>query len=195
MERRLGRSIKRERRRALQRGYEQLCEWLNYDDETKHYVQHLLNGEYVAPYFQEYREDYLDAADVPVVEEIGCDGLFGWICDRDAFNQPKYCASLSSKKWNGSKKGWTALDHATRFVVQVLNFSWKNGGEWDHGQFDLPGTRRDDNTADSDESGNEFYQVWAILRYLQAEWEAANIDDWEPDRMYASFTKPEISRL
>ena len=173
-----------DRRGALQQGYEQLCEWLNYDDETKHYVQHLLNGEYVAPHFQEYREDYLDAADV--VEEIGCDELFGWICNRDAFIQPKYCASLSSKKKRkGSKKGWTALDHAARFVVQVLRSSWENDGEWEHGRFDYPGARSGGN-GDSDESGNEFYQVWAILRYLQAEWEAANIDDWEPDRLYAS---------
>lgn len=54
----------------------------------------------------------------------------------------------------------------------VLRFSWENEGEWSNGEFD----------PHNDEDGQgelEFFQVWAILQYLHAEWEAANLDDWE----------------
>ncbi|KAJ8131706.1 hypothetical protein O1611_g1918 [Lasiodiplodia mahajangana] len=72
--------------------------------------------------------------------------------------------------------------HAARFLVRVLRFSWENDGEWSCGKFD----------PDNDEDGEgelEFYQVWAILQYLQAEWEAANVDDWEMERLTGMFTE------
>lgn len=186
-------SIPRERRQALQQGLEQLTEWLNYDSGTKHYVRNLLNSEFVRPFFREYRRDYLEAADP--VEDIGCDELFGWVRETAAFRQPKYCApdlssvsSSSSSPKTSRKEGWTALDHAARFVVRVLRFSWDNGGEWSHGRFD----------PDSDEDGEsdlEFYQVWAVLRYLQAEWEAANLEAWDADGLTAMFASLAVSRL
>lgn len=126
---------------------------------------------------------------ITTIEGVGCDELFRWVRDKNAFHQPKYYASSSSS--NGSnhrhnshshhhslnKKGWTPLDHAARFVVRVLRFSWDNGGEWSHGRFD----------PDDDESDLEFYQVWAVLRYLQAEWEAANLEAWDPDSLMATL--------
>ncbi|RYP25857.1 hypothetical protein DL767_008248 [Monosporascus sp. MG133] len=188
----MSRSIPRDRRPALQQGYEQLCVWLNYDESTKHHVRHLLNSEYIRPFFREYWRDYLEAEDV--VEDIGCDELFGWLRETNAFRQPKYYGggggSSSSGKGTGgiNKKGWTALDHAARFVVRVLRFSWDNDGEWSHGRFDPD--------ADADgESDLEFYQVWAVLRYLQAEWEAANLEAWDNSSLNATFASLMVSRL
>ncbi|RYP08176.1 hypothetical protein DL765_008876 [Monosporascus sp. GIB2] len=182
------RSIPRDRRSALQQGFEQLCVWLNYDESTKHHVRHLLNSEYIRPFFREYRRDYLEAEDV--VEDIGCDELFRWLRETNAFRQPKYYGgSRSSGKGAGAmNKGWTALDHAARFVVRVLCFSWDNDGEWSHGRFDP------DTDADG-ESDLEFYQVWAVLRYLQAEWEAANLEAWDSSSLNETFASLMVSRL
>jgi hypothetical protein len=63
--------------------------------------------------------------------------------------------------------------------VRVLRFSWENDGDWSSGKFDPE--------KDVDGEGElEFYQVWAILQYLQAEWEAANVEDWEMERLTRS---------
>lgn len=63
--------------------------------------------------------------------------------------------------------------------MRVLRFSWENDGEWSTGKFDP-----DDD--EDDEGELEFYQVWAILQYLRAEWEATNLDDWEMERLAGS---------
>lgn len=196
------RSIPRERRLALKEGFENLVEWLNYGDETKHLLLRLLSSEFIRPFFREYRRDYLEAVlsgcssptlgatatagttmttttnttttnTTATIEYIDCDELFRLVCEKTAFRQPKYYASGGS---NLSKKGWTALDHAARFVVRVLRFSWDHNGEWTHGRFDPDG----DENAESD---LEFFQVWAVLNYLQAEWQAANLEVWDPESL------------
>lgn len=182
------RSIPRDRRPALQEGLEQLAEWCNYDDETKHFLPQVLGGDYIRPFFREYRRDYLEAllsasrsnptpgaTATPTsktttgIEYIDCDELFRLLQEKHGFRQPKYYGSGR----NLSKQNWTALDHAARFVVRVLRFSWENDGEWTHGRFNPE--------SDEGESDLEFYQVWCILNYLQAEWEAANFEVWNPD--------------
>ncbi|KAI2464263.1 hypothetical protein F4781DRAFT_413537 [Annulohypoxylon bovei var. microspora] len=174
-------AIPRERIPALQQVYDTLCFYLGFYDDEKHLVRKILDGEFIKPFFKEYRHDYLEVA--PQVEDIDCDELFGLCGSTNAFALPKYASPTIS-----NKEGWTALDHAVRFVVRVLRFSWENDGEWTHGRFDP------DNDQDS-ESDAEFHQVWAILRYLQAEWEAANIEQWEAGGLSETFTDMLSSRL
>ncbi|KAI1326214.1 hypothetical protein F5Y16DRAFT_400581 [Xylariaceae sp. FL0255] len=179
-------SIPRERVAALQKSYDQLCMWLNYDASSKQHVRHLLDHEYVRPFFREYRRDFLE-----VVKNqghrpgaISFEDLFDLCTSAKAFTQHKYVAS--AKQVN--KKDWSARDHAARFVVRVLRHSWENDGDWTCGKFD----------PDTDEDGEnelELYQVWAILQYLQAEWEAANSEDWEVERLGRMFTESLGSRL
>ncbi|KAI3330301.1 hypothetical protein F4824DRAFT_478745 [Ustulina deusta] len=163
-------SIPRERLPALQKSYDQLCVWLNYDPNNRHSVRRLLDSSHVKPFFREYRRDFLEVAhDHSTVQ---CAELYHWCISTNAFVQPKYANS----EVQSSKKDWTSLDHAARFLVRVLRFSWEHDGEWSSGKFD----------PDNDEDGEgelEFYQVWAILQYLQAEWEAANVEDWEMERL------------
>ncbi|KAI1824083.1 hypothetical protein F4861DRAFT_549015 [Xylaria intraflava] len=175
-------TIPRERLQALQKSYDQLCEWLNYDSSTKHAARRLLDSRYVKPFFREYRRDYLEAAQVR--SPVPCGELYHWCITANAFAQPQY----ASAEMTSGKKDWTPLDHATRFLVRVLRYSWQNNGEWSSGRF----------APNDDEDGEnelEVYQVWAILQYLQAEWEAANVDDWEVDRLALIFNDMMTSRL
>ncbi|KAI0551199.1 hypothetical protein F4679DRAFT_144649 [Xylaria curta] len=175
-------TIPRDRLPALQKSYDQLCVWLNYDTSTRHFVRHLLDSGYVKPFFREYRRDFLEVYQGD--ESVQYAEVYRWCDSMDAFVKPKYADS----KIPSNKRGWTPLDHATRFIVRVLRFSWENDGEWSRGKFD-PGN-------DPDGEGElEFYQVWAILQYLQAEWEAANVDDWEVERVAGMFTEMMTSRL
>ncbi|TGJ82487.1 hypothetical protein E0Z10_g6265 [Xylaria hypoxylon] len=175
-------SIPRDRLPALQKSYDQLCVWLNYDPNARHSARHLLDSSYVKPFFREYRRDFLEVRHgYPAVQ---CAELYRWCISTNAFMQPKYVSSEAQS----NKKDWTLLDHATCFLVRVLRFSWENDGEWSSGKFD----------PDNDEDGEgelEFYQVWAILQYLQAEWEAANVEDWEMERVAGMFTEMMTSRL
>ncbi|KAL7629803.1 hypothetical protein AAE478_001326 [Parahypoxylon ruwenzoriense] len=165
-----GGTIPRERIAPLQQIYDDLCMRLNTDDETKNVASQILSSDSVQPFFKEYRRDYLEV--IMDLEHVGCNELFGWCRSTDAFTSPKYTDPKVP-----DKAGWIALDHAARFLVRVLRFSWDNGGEWDHGKFDPD---NDQNL----ESDSEFYQVWSILRYLQIEWEAANLEEWEADLFY-----------
>ncbi|KAI8623426.1 hypothetical protein F5Y19DRAFT_458588 [Xylariaceae sp. FL1651] len=174
--------IPRERLAALQKSYDKLCTWLNYDTESKQLARHLLDSDQVKPFFREYRRDFLETThDHPDVQFAE---LFRWCISTNAFVQPKYAGSAIQP----NKKDWTALDHAARFVVRVLRCSWENGGEWSSGKFDP------DNDEDN-EGELEFYQVWAILQYLQAEWEAANVEDWEIEHLTRIFTDSMAIRL
>ncbi|KAI3319562.1 hypothetical protein HD806DRAFT_548129 [Xylariaceae sp. AK1471] len=175
-------TIPRERLPALQKSYDQLCVWLNYDTNTKHFARHLLDSGNVRPFFREYRRDFLEVARGR--QAVQCAELYSWCISTNAFVQPKYASSEIQL----NKKDWTALDHAARFLVRVLRFSWENGGEWTSGKFDL-------NNDEDGEGELEFYQVWAILQYLQAEWEAANVDDWEMEHLTKMFTESLASRL
>ncbi|KAI2614740.1 uncharacterized protein GGS25DRAFT_472952 [Hypoxylon fragiforme] len=164
-------AIPRERLTALQQLYDYLCEWLNFDVDTKHFVREILDSDFVKPFFTEYQNDYLEAT--TDLEEIDCDELMGWCRSTNAFEVPKYANSTIPNKTN-----WSVLDHGARFLVRVLRFSWENGGEWTHGRF----------SPDHDEESDlEFYQVWAILQYLQAEWEAANLEDWDVNSVVGTF--------
>ncbi|XXG95159.1 hypothetical protein Hte_001419 [Hypoxylon texense] len=175
-------AIPRERRAALQKLYDDLCVWLNFDDETKHFVRSILDGDFVAPFFREYRRDYLEASPEPPtaggtgteveveIEDVpDCGALQRWCRQTDAFARPAYASAAVPPP---GKRGWTPLDHAARFLVRVLRFSWRHGGEWTHGRYDPDGDR-------DGESESEFFQVWSVLLYLQAEWEAANLDEWD----------------
>ncbi|CAJ2512469.1 Uu.00g054840.m01.CDS01 [Anthostomella pinea] len=173
--------IPRERMPALQKSYDQLSMWLNFDHDTKHGARQMLDGVYVKPFFDEYRRDYLEAADG--IEDIDCHALFQLCLQKHAFaKRNEYSAARPDKK------RWTALDHAARFLVCLLQFSWKHGGEWSHGTID---PAHDEHG----EGDNEFAQVWAILRYLQAEWEAANLDGWDDDHLNDAFAELMSSRL
>ncbi|KAI1109594.1 hypothetical protein F5Y14DRAFT_455858 [Nemania sp. NC0429] len=159
-------NIPRERLAALKKSFDQLCVWLNYDASTVHSARRLLDGSYVKPFFQEYRRDFLEPTHGQHAA-VQCAELYRWCASNDAFAQPKYAGSEIK-----SKKDWAPLDHAARFLVRVLRFSWEHDGEWSSGKFD----------PENDEDGVgelEFFQVWAILQYLQAEWETANLEDWE----------------
>ncbi len=191
-------AISAERWLALQPGIQALGAKLNYDENSFPQMPFLIRGEYVWPFFCEYSHDYLQAGGV--IANVGCEELLKWILEKDAFHKPEYFGvgrddskkntdSSGSNSSSGSggrnsnsggsnssnetertdktdKTGWTVLDHATRFVVSVLRHSWDHGGEWGYGCF-----REDDDT--------EFHQVWCILRYLQAEWEAASLKAWD----------------
>ncbi|KAI1373324.1 hypothetical protein F4677DRAFT_430090 [Hypoxylon crocopeplum] len=167
--------ISPERLADLRRMYDCLCEWLNFDDDTKPFVRQILDSDFVKPFFREYRREYLEVA--TEIADIDYNELFQWCRSTNAFDMPKYWSSKAP-----SKEGWTALDHGTRFLVCVLRFSWENGGEWTHGKFDP------DNDQDL-ESETEFYQVWAILQYLQADWEAANLKGWDASSLVKTFTR------
>ncbi|KAJ8120847.1 hypothetical protein ONZ43_g2551 [Nemania bipapillata] len=169
-------TIPRERLTALQKSYDQLCIWLNYDTSTRHSARRLLDSNYVKPFFREYRRDFLEVPHDHAA--VQCGELYRWCISSNAFLQPKY----ASPEMQSSKKDWTPLDHATRFLVRVLLFSWANDGEWTCGKFDP-------NNDEDGEGELEFYQVWAILQYLQAEWEAANVDDWEMESLTGMFTE------
>ncbi|GAP90381.1 hypothetical protein SAMD00023353_4900510 [Rosellinia necatrix] len=177
-------TIPRERLPALQKSYDQLCEWLNYDANTRHSARRLLDGRYIKPFFREYRRDFLEASHGHGHQTVQCADLYRWCMSKDAFVRPEYAGSDAQL----NKEDWAPLDHAARFLVRVLRFSWENNGEWDSGKFDP-------NNDEGGEGDLEFYQVWAILQYLQAEWEAANVDDWEMERLAGIFTETMVSRL
>lgn len=165
-----------------------LCQYLNYEDDarSRNQVYLTLRSAYIRPSFEEYAQDYLMEAEY--VEDIGLEALLAWCKRKDAFRTKKYTGSLATTTSRSSKKssnrhppastaaakkaGWSALDHAARFIVQVLQFSWKTpGGYWSLGRCDL------DKVSDSDsEDGTEFWQAWLVLRYLQSEWEAENLE-------------------
>ncbi|KAI8957182.1 hypothetical protein F5Y11DRAFT_103032 [Daldinia sp. FL1419] len=174
-------AIPRERVLALHQAYETLVLYLGFHNDEKHFVRQILDGDFIGPFFAEYRRDYLEAQ--AELEDIDCDELFRWCASGNAFTQHKY---VSSKAPN--KGGWTSLEHATRFLVRVLRHSWENHGEWTHGRFDP------DNDQDL-EGDREFHEIWAILRYLQMEWEAANIDEWEGGNLSETLSNMLSSRL
>ncbi|KAI1765438.1 hypothetical protein GGR53DRAFT_490440 [Hypoxylon sp. FL1150] len=163
-------SIPRERQVVLQQLYDDLTVWLNFDDETKHFVQGFLDSKFVKPFFQEYRRDYLEAA--AEIEDVGCGALQQWCQSTNAFDLPVYYRSAAP-----DKRGWTTLDHAGRFLVRILHYSWDNEGEWDHGKYE----------PEAGESEIEFFQAWRVLVYLQAEWEAANLDEWDVSHLSPRF--------
>ncbi|KAF7522811.1 hypothetical protein G7054_g12004 [Neopestalotiopsis clavispora] len=139
-------------------------------------VRRVLRSSYVRPFFEEYTRDYLEAAaavahhhhhhqSTDLGEEEGGgdnnDDDDGYECELEDIDYYALRATLArrhafrSGRFAGrgpvaSKAGWSATDHAARFVVQTLRYSWRHGGPWDHGCWDL----------DSEESDLEFWQVW-----------------------------------
>ncbi|KAI0380009.1 hypothetical protein F5Y04DRAFT_258104 [Hypomontagnella monticulosa] len=170
-----------ERLPVLQQIYDTLCLYLGFYDDEKHLVRQILDGDFIKPFFKEYQHDYLEVT--LDLEDIDCDELFRWCRSANTFVSPKYTSSAAPNKGE-----WTVLDHAARFVVRVLRFSWVNDGAWTRGKFDPD----DDPELETDK---EFHQVWAILRYLQAEWEAVNIEEWEATGLNESFTTMLTGRL
>lgn len=167
-----------------------LCQYLNFGDDarSRNQVYLTLRSAHIRPFFEEYARDYLMEAEY--VEDIGLEALLKWCKRKDAFRTKKYTSCLaatgrgSSKKHSGrhlsssaspsssKKASRSALDHAARFVVQALQFSWRNpGGYWSLGRCDL-----DSVSASDSEDGTEFWQAWLVLRYLQSEWEAENLE-------------------
>ncbi|KAI5861532.1 hypothetical protein GGS23DRAFT_598312 [Durotheca rogersii] len=177
------------RAEALRPVFDSLCAWLNFSDETKHQVRPgILHGDHVAPCFREFRRDYLEPAAAaaagsgaaPALAHVRCEELERFCRETGAFGLPAYAAARRPPK-----HGWTAVEHAARFVVRVLRRSWEEGGEWTHGRFGPPAAADDDDPDLAAES--DFVQVWAVLRYRQAEWEAANLEHWDVERLYRTF--------
>ncbi|KAI0482070.1 hypothetical protein GGR56DRAFT_168320 [Xylariaceae sp. FL0804] len=201
---------KTEQRAVLERSWTQLLGFLNFDaahGDDGHHARGILDGDFVRPFWDEYRRDYLEPlllrrrrqllrqhqhqhhhrhhhhhhhkssrksknsssgdtdADTTstMIEHVACGDLRLHCVRRDAFARRSPYAAERLPGGNG-KRGWTAADHAARFVVRVLRRSWARGGEWTCGRFDP----RD---PDCD---LEFFQVWASHCFLQMEWEAAN---------------------
>ncbi|KAK6852461.1 hypothetical protein PG995_011012 [Apiospora arundinis] len=168
-----------------------LCQYLNFGDDarSRNQVYLTLRSAHIRPFFEEYARDYL--METEYVEDIELESLLAWCKRKDAFRAKKYTSSLSTTTTSRStnkgnsrhpsasvssagakKQSWSALDHASRFVVQVLQFSWKHpGGYWSLGRCDLESVGASDS-----EDGTEFWQAWLVLRYLQSEWEAENLE-------------------
>ncbi|KAI1851594.1 hypothetical protein JX265_012324 [Neoarthrinium moseri] len=162
------------RSRAIQRSFELLCDYLNFggdlDTTAGGLVRHVLRSPYIAPFFDEYTRDYLMEAEE--VEDIDYQALQSFCRMKNAFQSKNYAHRSAV-----DKSGWCALDHATRFMVQALQYSWRKDGPWDHGQWE----------PESDDGDVEFWQVWMVLRHLQAEWEAANLEEWSEDGLNEMF--------
>ncbi|KAI0397840.1 hypothetical protein F5Y17DRAFT_293487 [Xylariaceae sp. FL0594] len=208
---------------VLQKSFGHLCEWLNLENEQQ--GRSLVDGCFVRPFFEEYRRDFLEpklrtptvwsppslsssstssiyhenhggggggggGGGHDVSSVVKCNDLYSWCISTNAFRQPKYTA-----KGAGDKKGWAAIEHTARFIVRVLTYSWSHNGEWDSGNVD---PLDDEKGGDGDGDGDgdlEFFQVWAILKYLQAEWEAANLRDWDTENMTLLFSELSTSRF
>lgn len=132
---------------AIQRSFSLLCDYLNFGDDfatgAPGLVRHVLRSPFIRPFFDEYTRDYLAEADV--VEDIDYHALESLCRRKDVFRSKPY-----STRGTVDKSGWTALDHAARFVVQTLKYSWRRDGPWSHGKWD----------PESDEGDVEFWQVW-----------------------------------
>ncbi|ETS83420.1 hypothetical protein PFICI_05296 [Pestalotiopsis fici W106-1] len=159
---------------AIQRSFDLLCDYLNLGGEgtetgTNGMVRRVLRSPFVRPFFEEYTRDYLEAtataaaaAAAPLSPTSSLDG-YEYEVEYEVEDIDYYALratvqkqhAFRSKRFAGhgplaTKAGWSATDHAARFVVQTLRYSWRHGGPWDHGRWDL----------DSDESDLEFWQVW-----------------------------------
>ncbi|KAI0164597.1 hypothetical protein GGR57DRAFT_497473 [Xylariaceae sp. FL1272] len=168
--------IPTERLPALQNAYDQLCTYVDFG-ATKYDVRRILDGPQVRPYFKEYRKDFLEPArsrPAPVDYE----DLYRFLRAGErasCFTRPQYTAPMDAR----DKGNWSEIDHAARFIVRVLKNSWDTDGLWDSLGYD---PEDEDNVFEC-----EVYQVWAVLQFLQAEWEAVNRPDWEIDRLNAEF--------
>ncbi|KAI1495441.1 hypothetical protein F5X99DRAFT_403574 [Biscogniauxia marginata] len=151
--------IPRERLLKLQKSYDELCMYFNFDKETEYHVRRILNSDFVKPFFREYQRDHLEVTSV--IKDVDHEELVVWCISNGAFMKCDYASPTKPNKHN-----WSVLDHSARFLVRVLSFSWEHGGEWSHGTFDPK----------HDECETELFQVWSILRYLQGEWEAENLE-------------------
>ncbi|KAK9419312.1 hypothetical protein SUNI508_01289 [Seiridium unicorne] len=162
------------RNQAIQRSFDLLCEYLNFGDDfatgAAGLVRHVLCSPFVRPFFDEYTRDCLMPAEE--IEDIDFHALLSLCQKKNVFRSKVY-----STRGAVNKSSWTALDHAARFVVQMLQYSWRHDGPWDHGRF----------STEDDESDIEFWQAWIILRHLQAEWEAENVEDWTDDSLAEVF--------
>lgn len=170
------------RHQALSKGFDLLCQYLNFDDgsslaQSGLLVQQVLRSHLVRPFFDEYRRDYLLKADE--IDDIGLNELMAWCKKKEAFKSKQFTSRTTPHK-----NSWKPLDQAARFLVQVLQYNWKHDGLFTHGEFN----------PDSDDSEIEFWQAWLLLRYLQAEWEAANLDEWDDGSLRDMF-QVNLSRL
>lgn len=152
----------------------------------------LKQGPAIRPFFDEYARGYLKKvrarSDGGGVEAVDFHALVEWSRFRNVFENAAFTGTTTTITTTYQPRGpaavaataaavgggalapdrWTPLDHAARFVVQVLQYSWRHaasdpGAFWCGGSCDL-------GAADPDED-LEFWQAWLVLRYLQADWE------------------------
>lgn len=132
---------------AIQQSFDLLCEYLNFGDDyttgAAGLVRHILCSSYIRPFFEEYTRDHLMLAEE--IEDIEY-GALQSLCEK----KHVFISKAYASRRPGNKAGWTAVDHAARFMVQTLQHSWRKNGPWGHGVWDV----------DSDESDIEFWQVW-----------------------------------
>ncbi|KAK6198955.1 hypothetical protein LQW54_010229 [Pestalotiopsis sp. IQ-011] len=174
---------------AIQRSFNLLCDYLNLGGEHTDAgagatVRFMLRSSFVQPFFDEYARDYLARADE--VEDIDYPALRLAVANHQGRYDQVRPAIMKRKRLvptggvrNPDKTSWSAVDHAARFVIQTLRYSWRHGGPWDHGKINL----------DSDDGDLEFWQVWLVLRHMQAEWEADNIEDWTEEGLVEVFNQ------
>ncbi|KAI1266918.1 hypothetical protein F5Y18DRAFT_352114 [Xylariaceae sp. FL1019] len=168
--------IPSDRQPQLDSRYDKLCEYVQFGVETKEELREILDGPQVRPYFREYRKHYLEPAKSrpKPVEYVD---LYNFLHEAECFTRCEYTGPVKAR----DKADWSAMDHAARFLVRVLEYSWKNGGLWESEGYDPD---------DEDQIFEaETYQVWTVLQFLQAEWEAVNRPGWEVDRMNSQFQK------
>ncbi|KAI0173224.1 hypothetical protein GGR52DRAFT_571734 [Hypoxylon sp. FL1284] len=174
MERRNTITIPEERQADLEALFDEMLMCFNDIEDPQSYARQLLQGPFVRPFFQEYQRDYLDGREH--LEEITQPGELARLCDEwDVFEHPAYKEDAAP-----DKSSWSVKQHTARFIIRVLHFSWRNGGRWKRGSWKY------DRTYDiHGESDIEFFEVWGVLRYLQVEWEAANLVHWDVGHLRA----------
>jgi hypothetical protein len=145
---RMARPAAYSRTQCLQRSFNLLCEYLNSGDDsaaggTAGLVKRVLRSALVRPFFDEYKWDYLMKVDE--TEDIDFHSLQSSCSKKGAFKSARY-----SRRGPVDKSKWGAFEHAARYMVQTLQYSWgKREGPWDQGEWD----------PESDDGDVEFWQV------------------------------------
>lgn len=150
-----------------------LGQFLNCDAAAAELEARLTRGPAIRPFFDEYARACLQPARARGAAAAAVDfhALVEWSRFRNVFNKAAF--TQPAPALGAPPARWTPLDHAARFVVRVLRYSWHHAADdpaafWSAGACDLAAV------ADDPDADLEFWQAWLVLRYLQAAWEKAH---------------------